>query len=353
MVGDGAGGAIVAWLDARRGPTRYEIAAQHVLPSGDLDPGWPADGRVVCDVGASPSKYREMWVQAWILDQVTLGLVGDGSGGVIVVWDAKQDSLWAVRAQHVLANGSLDQAWSASGRILASSAANQRRPVIIKDQAHGAIVAWEEERNGARNIYAQHLQPSGAVDPAWPSEGRLVSTPDDGAVVAALVEDGMGGALVTWGGSRHHVRHLLATGALDPAWPNEGCGLSTYFGDGFFKLVSDGAGGAIVVWSRELDGFHFNFKDGRSMTHEGNICAQHVLGHGVVDPSWPKKGLEVSTAKGRQYAPVAIVDDAGGVILAWDDWRAGVLVGGNYLGDIFAQRIQSNGKLGGAVIVPR
>jgi hypothetical protein len=50
---------------------------------------------------------------------------------------------------------------------------------------------------------------------------------------------------------------------------------------------------------------------------------------------------------------VAIADDTGGVILAWDDWRAEVLVGGNYMGDIFAQRVQSNGKLGGAVVVPR
>lgn len=347
MVGDGAGGAIVSWLDSRHGALQNAIAAQHLLASGALDPAWPAEGRVVCEVGASRSEDREMWIQLFIMDQVTLDMVGDGSGGAIFVWDAKRDSNWDVRAQHVLSNGQLDDAWPASGRIFFASAADQRRPVIITDGAHGAIVAWEEQRGDARGVYAQHLQAAGALDPAWPSEGRLVSTPDDAAVLAALVGDGVGGALVTWGGTRHAVQHLLPTGALDPAWPKEGCRLSDYFGDGFFKLVADGVGGAIVVWSRELDGFHFSFKEGRYMTHEGDIYAQHVLGRGVVDPSWPKRGLAVSSAKGRQFSPVAVEDDAGGAIVVWDDWRADDLVRGTYWGDVFAQRVQSNGKLGG------
>jgi hypothetical protein len=349
MVGDGAGGAIVAWLDSRAGARQKEIVAQHLLASGALDPAWPADAVVVCGVGASPSGDREMWVEAFILEQVTLAMVGDASGGVIVVWDAKQDSSWDVRAHHVLSNGQLDHAWPTGGRILCASAAAQRRPVIITDGAHGAIVAWEEKRGDANGVYAQHLQASGARDPAWPSEGRLVSTPRATAVVAALVADGTGGALVTWGGDLHAVQHLLPTGTVDSAWPKEGCHLSDYFGDGFFKLVADGAGGAIVVWSRELDGFHFSLKEGRYMTHEGDIYAQHVLARGVVDPSWPQRGLAVSTAKGRQYSPVAVEDGAGGAIFVWEDWRAGDLVGGTHWGDIFAQRVQSNGKLGGAV----
>jgi hypothetical protein len=351
MVADGAGGAIIAWLDSRDGPSQNEIVAQHLLASGALDPAWPVDGRVVSEVGASPSGDREMWVEVYILDQVTLGMVSDSSGGAIVVWDAKQDSSRRVRAQHVASNGELDHAWPAGGRILCASAAEQRRPVIITDGSQGAIVAWEEKRGDASGVYAQHLQASGALDPVWPSGGCLVSTPGSDAVVAALVADGAGGALVTWGGSSHAIQHLLPSGTVDSAWPKEGCPLSDYFGDGFFKLVADGAGGAIVVWSRELDGFHFSFKEGRYMTHEGDIYAQHVLARGVTDPSWPHRGLAVSTANGRQYSPVAVEDGAGGAIVVWEDWRAGDLIGGNYSGDIFAQRVQSNGKLGGAVVV--
>src|ERR1043165_6544265 len=46
-VSDGAGGAIVAWMDRRDGVS-YDIYAQHVRPGGDTDPAWPVNGVPVC-----------------------------------------------------------------------------------------------------------------------------------------------------------------------------------------------------------------------------------------------------------------------------------------------------------------
>src|SRR5206468_7448112 len=46
IVTDGAGGAIVAWMDIRGGDPH--IYAQHIRVSGVIDPGWPTNGAPVC-----------------------------------------------------------------------------------------------------------------------------------------------------------------------------------------------------------------------------------------------------------------------------------------------------------------
>jgi hypothetical protein len=58
----------------------------------------------------------------------------------------------------------------------------------------------------------------------------------------------------------------------------------------------------------------------------------------------------VSTASGIQNASgAAIPDGSGGLVVAWSDTRSGA--SGN---DIYAQRVQANGQLGGTVLdVPR
>src|SRR5262245_59861953 len=47
IVPDDAGGAIVAWVDARAGAAQADIFAQHVLESGAVDARWPGNGLVV------------------------------------------------------------------------------------------------------------------------------------------------------------------------------------------------------------------------------------------------------------------------------------------------------------------
>lgn len=44
IVPDGAGGAVVAWVDGRSLASRSDIFAQHVFASGQVDTRWPANG---------------------------------------------------------------------------------------------------------------------------------------------------------------------------------------------------------------------------------------------------------------------------------------------------------------------
>src|SRR5436309_2026881 len=47
---DGASGAFISWVDRRNGlsGSNDDLYLQRVLPSGNLAPGWPADGLPVC-----------------------------------------------------------------------------------------------------------------------------------------------------------------------------------------------------------------------------------------------------------------------------------------------------------------
>jgi FlgD Ig-like domain len=313
---DGSGGAIVTWQDLRS-DTSYDIYAQHVLASGTADPAWPNGGRALCIA---------------VHDQINPRIVSDGSGGAIVSWqDRRYGTDYYIYAQHVLFSGAVDPAWPDSGRILSGSLGDKQLPAIVADGAGGAIVTWEDLRNGVDDdIYAQHVLASGVVDPGWPVSGRGLCTAAGGQIEPTIVSDGSSGAVVSWidgrgGASGIYAQHVLASGAVDGAWPLDGRALTT--SDGVPLLVSDGAGGGIVSW--------MDYRNGKF-----DVFAQHVLAVGVVDPSWPPDGLAVRLAEDSVNYLAVTPDGLGGAILAWGDNR---VYGDN---DIYAQRIGPFGRLG-------
>ncbi|MBI5709007.1 MAG: hypothetical protein HZC42_01710, partial [Candidatus Eisenbacteria bacterium] len=107
---------------------------------------------------------------------------------------------------------------------LCTAANNQQYPTIVADGAGGAIVTWHDYRSGTSyDIYAQHVLASGAVDPAWPANGRALCTAANNQYYPTIVADGAGGAIVTWYDLRSgtnwdiYAQHVLASGAVDPA----------------------------------------------------------------------------------------------------------------------------------------
>src|SRR5207244_3716416 len=73
------------------------------------------------------------------------------------------------------------------------------RPVVVADDAGGAIVAWTDGRAGGgpfgnKFVYAQHVLASGAMDPSWPADGSALSA--DHGSWPDLATDGAGGAIV-------------------------------------------------------------------------------------------------------------------------------------------------------------
>src|SRR5439155_709977 len=147
--------------------------------------------------------------------QQTPTVASDGAGGAIVTWFDNRGGSFDIYVQHISSAGVVDPAWPANGRALCTASSDQARPVIVPDGAGGAILAWEDDRNGPGDIYAQHLLATGAVDGGWPADGRALCSAADIQGAPAITSDGAGGAIVTWYDRRSaanydiYAQHLL------------------------------------------------------------------------------------------------------------------------------------------------
>jgi hypothetical protein len=376
---DGADGVYVTWYDTRVSATNADTYIQHVLASGAVDPTWPQNGAPVStDLGQESFAI----------------IMADGTGGAFVCTSTTSINP-VVRVHHVLATGAQDPAWTPFGVRLSLTNYSQRRSAMIPDGDGGLIVAWDDERNGAGDIYAMHVLGSGALDPAWPVNGAALCTATGTQISVSLVGDGAGGAIAAWSDQRisslgdAYAQHVLVNGVVDPAWPANGRAVCDAAGEqNGCQLVSDGAHGAVVTWldkrSGNYDvyarrvladgtfppgaipngavlcsaagdqgygasnnpmlpdgagGAYLVWHDARTGDPNKDIYAMHVLQAGTPDPAWPVNGLAVSTAAGNQVGPNPTPDGSGGLLVAWSDNRGGT----DY--DVYAQRIAANGTL--------
>jgi hypothetical protein len=302
IVADGAGGAIVVWQDYRC-ENNYDIYAQRVTATGAVL--WTAGGAAVCAAAG---------------DQTALRIVADGTGGAIVVWqDYRNGSHYDIFAQRVNAAGAAQ--WTPDGVALCSAIGNQSAPELVSDGAGGAIVAWQDSRDG-NDIYAQRVSAAGAAQ--WTPDGVAISVATGSQYTPQIASDGAGGAIVTWqdshGGSDIFAQRVNASGAVQ--WAANGTTVSTASGSQYSpRLVSDGAGGAIFAWH-----------DGRA--GNSDIYAQRVSGSGTAQ--WAADGIPLCTSSGTQQTPLLVADGAGGAVVVWYDSRAGNT-------DIYAQRVSASG----------
>jgi hypothetical protein len=318
-VSDGASGAIVAWWDLRSGAS-FDVYAQRVLASGEVDPAWPANGRALCTA---------------IGDQQYPAIVSDGGSGAIVVWcDGRTLSSFDVYAQHVLASGVVDPAWPANGRAVCTAPGSQWFPSIASDGAGGAIVAWHDGRSLGTDIYAQHVLASGVVDPAWPANGRPVCVATGDQEEVQVVSDGAAGVLLAWSDARGgantdvYAHHVLASGVVDPAWPAGGRAVCTATGNQVRpRVTGDGVAGLLVAWADARGGLDYD------------VYAQRVLATGAVAPGWPADGRALCDMPQNQTEPVLVTDGASGALVAWTDNRP------ETHSDVYAQHVLSSGAV--------
>jgi FlgD Ig-like domain len=158
---DGAGGAIVSWLDLRSG-FDYDLYAQRVNASGYVQ--WAPNGFAL---------------STGLGSQFLQTMMSDGAGGAIVTWmDKRNLSNYDIFAQRVNAAGTA--LWASNGAALCNALGDQGNPTIASDGAYGAIVCWHDNRNGAGNdIYAQRIDAFGYIGSAEPASAGVRDVPND------------------------------------------------------------------------------------------------------------------------------------------------------------------------------
>jgi hypothetical protein len=145
IVSDGAGGALIAWWDMRSGES--DIYAQRVDLEGNVQ--WGNDGLAIC---------IEMGIQNHV------GITGDGTGGVVLVWNDNRTATFDLFAQRIDRKGIA--LWEKNGLAVSTSLNTQCFPVLIGDGTGGAIVIWQDDRQKEKtywDIYAQRINGQGTL----------------------------------------------------------------------------------------------------------------------------------------------------------------------------------------------
>jgi FlgD Ig-like domain len=308
---DGAGGAIVTWMDFRSFAAN-DIYAQRISASGAVQ--WTANGVALCTAAD---------------DQVYPTIDSDGAGGAIVTWyDSRSGTDSDIYVQRIDGSGTVQ--WTGDGVALCSAADDQVTPTIDSDGAGGAIVTWYDSRSGTdSDIYAQRIDGSGAVQ--WTPDGVTLCAASDNQDYPMIVSNGAGGAIVAWSDHRSGTNYDIYAQRVGSYHTPCGIALSTAVNDQSYPtIVSDGAGGAIVTWADRRGGGINN--------NDSDIYAQRVSAGGVVQ--WIADGVAISTAVQYQIFPRIASDGAGGAIVTWDDNRDEI---GYFNCDIYAQRIDASG----------
>src|SRR5262249_27476308 len=140
IAADGAGGAVISWLDQRA--SAFEVYAQRVGPTGG--PQWTADG---IPVGTSTSANVPR-------------ICATSTGGAIVAWSEFHAS-YELYAQRLDLGG--NKLWGASGAVVCNAPLTQTLGMLSPDGVGGTVLVWDDRRNGNtnRDIYAQRLGPEG------------------------------------------------------------------------------------------------------------------------------------------------------------------------------------------------
>ncbi len=321
MCGDGAGGAFIAWTDARHTPPGgtiiYDVFAHHVLADGTLDPAWPATGR---GLTSGPGyKYPH-------------ALVGDGSGGFWLVSE-NSNATYQVAATHHGADGAETGRWTTPSFT--------SRPVAMSDGAGGLFLGWRDCRDcaaGANAIYVIRLGAGAAPRPGWPADGLAVVVSSDDVDLPVIVPTGVGAAMLAWlrtgqAPDAYVARRVEADGTFAPSWPSGGrvVAQSADILSGWPLVVSDGAGGAMFAFRR----------------NRPNVFGSRVDAMAQVPAAFPDTGLALCSLTGDQFPAALVSDGLDGAFVLWEDRRDFTASHS----DLYVMRFTREGGVGSTVSV--
>jgi predicted lipoprotein with Yx(FWY)xxD motif len=244
-------------------------------------------------------------------DQIATAIVSDGSGGAIITWQDYRNGNYDIFAQRVNSSGAVQ--WTRDGVAICAASDSQQLPRIVSDGSGGAIIAWQDYRSGSNyDIYAQRVNSSGAVQ--WTPDGVAISTAAFDQFNIAMISDGSSGAILTWEDNRANVVNCpdvyaqRVDGSGAPLWTADGVSIcnqaAAQHGP---RLVSDGGGGAFITWYDQRAGDY-------------DIYTQRVASGGAVQ--WTTNGVATCTMATDQLKPDICSDGADGVIITWYDYRS-------------------------------
>lgn len=259
-------------------------------------------------------------------------IVTDGKKGAIIVWeDYRVDTTNPdIYVQRLDAHGF--PKWTANGVAICTDTSHQNVPTITATPDGGAIITWQDRRNGYANkdIYAQKVDSSGNV--LWRTNGIPICAKPLNQRNPIVASDTKGGAIFVWedsaatNGYDIYAQRVNGAGTLlwgDSIHPIAVC--TQPLTQANPKIKPDGFGGAVICWQDRRFGLSYF------------IYAQRL--DSIGDTDWTTDGVQVCSWAGGQTNPKIQPDGAGGAYIAWEDKR-----NGSYY-SVYSQRLDGNGNL--------
>lgn len=199
---DANGFLIVGWSDNRSGG--YDIYAQQ-LSNASGSAQWLANGVVVCNATA---------------DQGSTQVAIDGYGGYYVAWTDHRSAVSDdVYEQHLNASGAAQ--WTANGLTVCNATGDQNFPAMLTSPT-GTYITWTDFRGGSTSdVYAQYVTIGGTT--SWTANGVAVANAT-GSQDAARIISRSGGAMIMWNDRRNgnydvYIQAICASGILGTPAP--------------------------------------------------------------------------------------------------------------------------------------
>ncbi|TXT67069.1 MAG: Por secretion system C-terminal sorting domain-containing protein [Promethearchaeota archaeon] len=136
---DGSGGAIITWDDDRNIVGKYDIYAQKINANGVIQ--WtPSNGVIICNATD---------------EQIYPQICSNGFGGAIITWEDHRNAPDpGIYIQEINSIGVIQA--TTLGIALCTAENRQINPQICCDETGGAIIVWQDEREGedSDDLYA-------------------------------------------------------------------------------------------------------------------------------------------------------------------------------------------------------
>ncbi len=222
VVSDGAGGAVVAWIEFGDSPRTLRI--QRFLTDG-----MPAFDSVAF------GEDSEALINI-------LPLAADGTGGAIAGWEGDNGTNDNLFVQCV--NGTGDLPWGDASTQLVDQTNVQDNLHLVADGAGGVYAAWDDPRTGVDNTYVQHLNASGIAQ--WDANGIPAGVASAQRFNSLLIGDEAGGAIVTYRQNQDGLWAQRFNAAGDRLWTDAGVPFTTNASVTQAVTTTDGVSGIIV-----------------------------------------------------------------------------------------------------------